>query len=177
MAKAPRLNTERLTLMPFSAEFLTQGYVAWLNEPEVVRFSEQRHRSHTVESCRRFAEAFAGGPNHLWAIIEKEQGFGHIGNINTNVDAPNRTADIAILIGDKRAWSQGLGGEAWNAVVNYLLGPAGMRKVTAGAIAENKAMVAIMRASGMAEEGRRRNQMLLGDRPVDVIITGRLADV
>ena len=72
---------------------------------------------------------------------------------------------------------QGLGGEAWNAVVDYLLGPAGMRKVTAGAIAENEAMVAIMRASGMAEEGRRRNQMLLGDRPVDVIVTGRLADV
>ena len=177
MAKAPRLNTERLTLMPFSAEFLTQGYVAWLNDSEVVRFSEQRHRSHTLESCRRFVEGFADGPNHLWAIIEKEQGFGHIGNIKTDVDAPNRTADIAILIGDTRAWSQGLGGEAWNAVVDYLLGPACMRKVTAGAIAENEAMVAIMRASGMAEEGRRRNQMLLGDRPVDVIITARLADV
>ena len=177
MAKAPQLDTNRLTLMPFSADFLTQRYVAWLNDPAVVCYSEQRHRSHTVESCRRFVEAFVGGPNHLWAIIEKEQGFGHIGNINTNVDAPNRTADIAILIGDKRAWGQGLGGEAWNAVVNYLLGPAGMRKVTAGAIAENKAMVAIMLASGMAEEGRQRNQMLLGDRPVDVIITGRLTDV
>ena len=84
MAKAPRLNTERLTLMPFSAEFLTQGYVAWLNDPEVVRYSEQRHRNHTLESCRQFVETFAGGPSHLWAIIEKKQGFGHIGNINTD---------------------------------------------------------------------------------------------
>jgi [ribosomal protein S5]-alanine N-acetyltransferase len=173
MAAAPTIKTRRLTLTAFADEHLTKRYVGWLNDPEVVRYSEQRHRRHTAESCREFIGSFATGPSHLWAIIEKERSLGHIGNINSVVDAPNRTADVAILIGEKQAWGDGLGAEAWMAVVDYLLGPGGMRKVTAGAMAENKAMLKIMNKAGMAEEGRRNGQFLLDGRAVDAILTAR----
>jgi len=175
MAKAPTLETRRLKLVGFADEHLTERYVGWLNDPEVVRYSEQRHRKHTLSSCREFVASFADGPSHLWAIVEKQQRLGHIGNINSAVDAPNRTADIAILIGDRKAWRQGLGAEAWTAAVDYLLGAGGMRKVTAGAMAENKAMLKIMENAGMAEEGRRRGQFVLDGRAVDAILTARFA--
>jgi len=175
MAKAPTLQTRRLMLVAFADEHLTKRYVGWLNDPEVVRYSEQRHRRHTVESCRQFVGSFASGPSHLWAIMEKAQGLGHIGNINSAVDAPNRTADVAILIGEKKAWGRGLGAEAWTAAVDYLLGPGGMRKVTAGAMAGNEAMLKIMAKAGMTEEGRRRGQFLLDGRAVDAILAGRFA--
>lgn len=175
MATAPTLETRRLTLVAFADEHRTKRYVGWLNDPEVVRYSEQRHRRHTLSSCREFVGSFVGGPSHLWAIIEKQRGLGHIGNINSAVDEPNRTADVAILIGEKKAWGQGLGAEAWTAVVDYLLGPGGMRKVTAGAMAENKAMLKIMEKAGMAEEGRRRGQFVLDGREVDAILTARFA--
>lgn len=176
MAQPPTLTTRRLTLVPFSDEHLTERYVGWLNDPEVVRYSEQRHRRHTIESCREWAAGFKDGPSHHWAIIETAHGLGHIGNINTDVDAPNRTADITILIGDKQAWGQGYGAEAWTAVVEYMFGPGGMRKVTADTMADNRAMVAIMRRSGMAEEGRRRRQFLFEGREVDAILTARFVD-
>ncbi len=176
MADAPILETRRLTLLPFSDQHLTERYVGWLNDPDVVRYSEQRHRIHDIESCRRFAATFADGLSHLWAIVEKEQGLGHIGNINTDVDAPNKSADIAILIGDKQAWGQGLGAEAWIAVVDYLLDPGGMRRVTAGCMAENKAMLAIMKKSGMTEEGRRPGQFILDGREVDAVLAVRFKD-
>lgn len=176
MAETPTLTTRRLALAPFTDEHLTEHYVDWLNDPEVVRYSEQRHRRHTIESCRQWAAGFDDGPSQLWAIMESAHGLGHIGNINTDVDEPNRTADIAILIGDKRSWGQGYGAEAWIAVVEYLLGPGGMRKVTAGTMADNRAMMAIMRRSGMAEEGRRRRQFLFEGREVDAILAARFAD-
>ncbi len=175
MAKAPTLETKRLTLTAFADAHLTERYVAWLNDPEVVRYSEQRHRRHTLDSCRDFVRSFADGPSHLWAIVAKDRALGHIGNINSAVDAPNRTADVAILIGDRKAWGRGLGAEAWGAVVDFLLGAGGMRKVTAGAMAANAAMVKIMRNAGMTEEGRRRGQFLLDGRPVDVVLTARFA--
>lgn len=175
MAKAPTLETKRLTLTAFADAHLTERYVAWLNDPEVVRYSEQRHRRHTLDSCRDFVRSFADGPSHLWAIVAKDRALGHIGNINSAVDAPNRTADVAILIGDRKAWGRGLGAEAWAAVVDFLLGAGGMRKVTAGAMAANAAMVKIMRNAGMTEEGRRRGQFLLDGRPVDVVLTARFA--
>lgn len=175
MATAPTLDTKRLTLVAFADEHLTEHYVGWLNDPEVVRYSEQRHRKHTVASCREFVGSFAAGPSHLWAIVAKDRGLGHIGNINSAVAPPNRTADVAILIGEKKAWGRGFGAEAWMAVVDYLLGPGGMRKVTAGTMAENEAMLKIMAKAGMTEEGRRLGQFLLDGRAVDVILTGRFA--
>jgi len=176
MAAAPTLTTKHLILVPFADQQLNERYVGWLNDPEVVRYSEQRHRRHTRESCRRFVSSFAGGPSHLWAIVAKDPDLGHIGNINTDVDAPNRTADVAILIGEKKAWGRGLGAEAWTAVLDFLLGPGRMRKVTAGAMAENKAMLGIMKKAGMAEEGRRRAQFILDGRPVDAVFVARFAD-
>jgi len=176
MATAPTLETKRLTLVPFADAHLTERYVGWLNDPEVVRYSEQRHRRHSGESCRAFVAAFADGPNHLWAIVAKDPALGHIGNINSDVDAANRTADVAIVIGEKKAWGRGLGAEAWMAVVDFLLGAGGMRKVTAGAMAENKAMLGILRKAGMAEEARRRAQFVLDGRPVDAVLVARFAD-
>lgn len=176
MATAPRLETKRLILAPFADEHLTPRYVGWLNDPVVVRYSEQRHLRHTLESCRRFVASFVGGPSHLWAIVAKDDALGHIGNVNSAVDEPNRTADVAIMIGEKKAWGRGLGAEAWLAVVEYLLGPGGMRKVTAGAMADNTAMLRIMAKAGMAEEGRRRGQFLLDGRAVDAVLCARFAD-
>ena len=176
MAEDATVETPPPTLSPVSEEYRTERHIGWLKDPDVVRYSEQRHRSHPLESCRQFTVSFADGPSHLWAIIENKQGLGHIGNINSDVDAPNRTADVAIVIGEKQAWGQGLGFEAWNAVLDYLLGPGAMRKVTAGTMAENKGMLAIFEKSGMTEEGRKLRQFQLQDREVDAILVARFAD-
>ena len=44
-----------------------------------------------------------------------------------------------------------------------------MRKVTAGTMAENKSMLAVMRDVGMIEEGRRLRQFLFEGREVDMV--------
>ena len=51
------IKTERLILEPFSEKYLTQEYVDWLNNPTVVRYSEQRHRKHTIASCIKYMES------------------------------------------------------------------------------------------------------------------------
>ena len=46
MAESTVIGTTRLQIIPFREEYLTERYVSWLNDPEVVRFSDQRHRQH-----------------------------------------------------------------------------------------------------------------------------------
>jgi [ribosomal protein S5]-alanine N-acetyltransferase len=169
MAQAPILDTPQLRIIPFSGEHLTPRYVGWLNDPEVVRYSEQRHRVHTLETCRRYFESFTGTPHYFWAVLVKDSPRGHIGNLNAHIDPENRLADVGILIGERTAWRMGYGLEAWRAVCAYLLGEAGMRKVTAGAMAANAAMLQIMRNSGMMEDGRRARHYLLNGGEVDVV--------
>lgn len=169
MAETMPLETTRLRIVPFSEVHLTPRYVAWLNDPEVVRYSEQRHRMHTFESCRDYWHSFAGTPHHFWAILVSAGSLGHIGNINAYVDEKNRLADAGILIGEKAAWGQGYGLEAWIAVCKHLLNEEGIRKVTAGTMAVNKGMWRIMEKSGMVPDGRRFRHYIFEGEETDII--------
>lgn len=155
MSQQPDLETARLVIRPFDAtQHLTDAYVGWLNDPAVVRYSEQRHRRHTVDTCRSFVDGFRDSPSLLWAI-ELKEGARHIGNIHADIDLNNRLADIAIMIGARDVWGQGFGLEAWTAVLSYLREREDIRKITAGCMASNTAMRTLMQRSGMTPDGIR----------------------
>lgn len=164
------IETKRLKIVPFDESHLTDRYVAWLNDPEVVQFSEQRHHHHTLVSCRHYWQSFVGSPNLYWAIVVNDSPPSHIGNINAYVDEKNSLAEVGIIIGEKAAWSNGYGLEAWKAVCNYLLHDVGIRKVTAGTMAGNKGMLRIMEKTGMVADGRRIRHYIFDAKEVDVIL-------
>lgn len=169
MAESPIIETKRLRIVPFSKEYLTPRYVGWLNDPAVMRFSEQRHKKHTLESCSQYWQSFSGSPHFFWAIIVTDRPLVHIGNMSANIDTANSVADVGILIGELTAWNKGYGLEAWQAICDYLLHSLHMRKVTAGTLAINQGMLSIMGKSGMNEDGRRIRQYIVEGVEVDVL--------
>jgi hypothetical protein len=58
--------------MEFSQNHLIEHYVGWLNDPEVVRYYEQRHHKHTLATCIESFEAQMSSLNYFLAneIIE-----------------------------------------------------------------------------------------------------------
>ncbi len=164
------LHTERLMLRTFTPEFLTNKYVGWLNDPEVVKYSEQRHKTHTISICREYYESFNNQPNLFLTILIKGN-LEHIGNITVLIDNNNLVADIAIVIGEKSVWGQGYGKEAFIGIMDYLLQNDVARKVTAGTMSINKPMLAIMKSSGMVDDGTRKGQLIVDGKEVDVVMT------
>ena len=169
MATSPDIRTPRLLITAFSERYLSPRYVGWLNNPDVTRFSEQRHRTHTMESCRAYLESFAHTPNYFWALLETGRDFLHIGNVNAYVDSANGTADAGILIGEMSAWGKGYAVEAFEAVIGYLIEERGIRKVTAGTLLANARMVKVMEKAGMIEDGIRKRQYLWNGTEADAI--------
>lgn len=169
MAHSPAIRTERLVITPFAERHLTARYVAWLNDRELMRYSEQRHKTHTLASCRSYWRSFADTPNYFWAMEETANGLGHIGNFNAYVDQINGLADLGILIGLPQARGKGYGREAWAGVCGFLFQEVGLRKITAGILALNTPMLMLARNVGMVEDGVRRRQYLCDDVEVDVI--------
>jgi RimJ/RimL family protein N-acetyltransferase len=169
MAVAPVLETARLILEPFSEQHLTERYVAWLNDREVVRYSEQRHRPHTLESCRAFMNSFRESASFFWAIVARDDRLGHFGNITAHVDLANSLAELGILIGERHAWGNGFGREAWVAVCGFLLNTAGVRKVSAGTLSANESMLRVMKAAGMVEDGRQLRHYVLDGVEADMV--------
>lgn len=160
--------TPRLILTPFSREHLTPRYVSWLNDPETTRYSEQRHRKHTLESCEAYWRSFEGTPHNFWAIVRTSGAGDHVGNLSAHLDPRHSVADLGILLA-KEVWGEGLGTEAWIAACDHLLRVRRVRKVTAGAIEPNEGMLGIMRKAGMTEDGRRIRQHVWEGREVDVV--------
>jgi len=169
MIETDHIVSDRLQVVPFGERHLTPSYVSWLNDADVVKFSEQRFHRHTLKSCREYWVSFAGTPNHFWAVELRHDGNTHIGNINAYVDPVHRVADVGIMIGDKSCWGQGYGSEAWTAVIRWLFNRAGMRKVTAGTLACNAGMLAVMEQAGMVEDGRRVRHLMVDGLEMDVV--------
>jgi [ribosomal protein S5]-alanine N-acetyltransferase len=169
MARSCLIETKRLLLVPFSEEHLSQRYVDWLNDPDVVRYSEQRFQRHTLESCRAYWKSYEDTPNYFWAILCRDLQMLHIGNINAYVELNNLVADMGILIGERQTWGQGYGEEAWVAVCKFLLEEMNLRKVSAGTMSVNLAMLRLMAKAGMVDDGRRLRHYLWEGQEVDII--------
>ncbi|MBU0593640.1 MAG: GNAT family N-acetyltransferase [Gammaproteobacteria bacterium] len=170
MARLPELETPRLCIIPFNEQLLTERYVDWLNDPEVVRYSEQRHRHHDLAGCTAYFRSFENSPHYFCAILHKGTPEEHIGNISIAMDCANRVADISIMIGEKQYWGQSLGAEAWKCVMEELFVHQNIRKITAGTMAINHGMLAVMKRCGMEEEGRRKRQFLCDEQEVDMVM-------
>lgn len=170
------IKTSRLIIEPFKESCLRKGIVEWLNDPEVVRYSDQRHRVHTIETSRAYLESFAESANGYWTISLREMPETMIGSLTAYVDLPNAVADVGILIGDKRYWRGGYGSEAVTGLIDWLFVRRGMRKVTAGTMEANTGMLGIMRRVGMHEEGRRKRYYILGSREVDMVLSAVFAE-
>lgn len=165
--RAP-LRGERVMVRPFTTADISASYVSWLKDPEVVRYSGQRFRVHTLDTCRAYLSSFEGSANHFLAICDRQTDV-MLGTLTVYRSLPHSTADIGIMVGARKAWGQGIGGEAFCLVIAALKASGVIRKITAGTLAANHGMVRIMEKAGMQHEATRRAQELLDGMPVDVV--------
>lgn len=158
----------RLRLAPFADKHLNEIYVSWLNNADVVRYSNQRFVHHSTQSCRKYLHSFEGTSNRFYAIEDFSSGK-LIGTLTMYINLHHETADIGILIGDVDHWGKGYGHEAFSLALEKLLKSEKIRKVTAGTMACNVGMIKVMVKSGMHLEAARKDQELLDGEPVDIL--------
>lgn len=169
------LNVGDLYISVFRDELLTERYVGWLNDAEVVRYSEQRHKNHTLQSCSDYL-ANMRSAGSLFLSIEVVLGKPcHIGNISVSIDIPNNSADLSILIGDKGMWGKGYASIAWSALMEYLLFEVGFRRVTAGTMEVNDSMIRLIKRSGMDIDCVRPRHFLWEQQEVAFVGASRFA--
>jgi RimJ/RimL family protein N-acetyltransferase len=158
----------RLRLVPFADKHLNETYVSWLNNTDVVRYSNQRFMQHSRESCRQYLDSFEGTSNRFYAIEDFSTGK-LIGSLTMYINLQHKTADVGILIGAIDHWGTGYGHEAFSLALDALLASVSLRKVTAGTMACNAGMIKVMMKCGMHLEATRKDQELLNGEPVDIL--------
>lgn len=171
----PLLRSERLMVRPFRPTDITPEYLGWLNDPVVTRFSNQRFRRHDRASAEAFLAGFAGQPSRFLSVRLLADNRA-IGTMTAHISPHHGTADMGILLGARDVWGRGYGLECWSLLMGWLIGEAGIRKVTAGTTSVNHGMIQIMERSGMQHEATRRAQELIEGAPVDILYYARFGD-
>lgn len=166
----PHIKTQRLELKVGQHPADLPAMVDWLNDEQLMRYSEQRHRAHTMQSQHDYINSFDYKNSFFWAIYCQSI---LVGSTTAYCDWPNQIADVGILIAP-HSIKMGFGTEAWRGVCDCLIRH-GIRKIEAGCMASNEGMIKIFGRTGMIIEGQRRAHFLLDGKPEAMIMAARFA--
>ena len=170
--------TSRLVLVPisyfsFPRPEQVETFVGWLNDPEVVKYSEQRHYEHSVDSQESYWTRIQDEPKRYWFIKNKNDGPSDvIGAISADYDEDNLTSNISIMIGDRNYWGKGFGKEAFGAVIENEKA-IGMEKVEAGMMVTNAPMIRTCLACGMQRDAIVLDHFKVGEERIGMILMGK----
>lgn len=156
-----KLETARLILRPFVKEDAQAMYRNWASDPEVTKFlSWPPYKS--VDTAHEilgiWTKQYSEKTFYQWAIELKEIGE-PIGSISVvNHDDRVDMVEIGFCIG-KPWWGQGIVTEAFQAVIDFLFGEVGVRRIEAGHDPNNPASGAVQRKCGLTYEGTLRRSI------------------
>ncbi len=171
----PLITGSSVRLRPLRPSDAGGGYLKWMNDSEVTRFLESRFRSYTRSDLEQYILSQRSDPSVSFLAIEENSSGRHIGNLKIGPLNPrHETAEIGILIGAKDFLGRGFATEAIELAVRYAFTNFTVRKLTAGCYAENRQSARIFLKNGFVREGVRRQQVMDGHIPSDVILMGLL---
>ena len=154
-----------IILKKFKKKYITKEYLKWLNNPKLMKYSEQRFHKHTLKSSIKYLKSFQGTENLFYAIFDYSKNL-HIGNINAYIDKKNKVADIGILIGVP---GKGYGFMAWEQMMEILFIKKNIRKITGGTMSINAPMIKIFKKNKMIFEYKKIKQFIMNGRYIDLV--------
>jgi ribosomal-protein-alanine N-acetyltransferase len=167
------LRSDKIFLSSLRPEDVTQAYVAWMNDPEIVQFTESRFTSHSTESIHEFVQACARDPDVILFGIFDCATESHIGNIKLGpINRRHLLGDIGIIVGRKEFWGKGIATEAISLLRDYAFSEIGLHKLTAGCYSTNLGSGKAFEKAGFALEGHRPKHSRVGNEWVDFLEFG-----
>lgn len=147
-------------------EIDVEKIVRWLNDKTLMKYSEQRHIKHTIVSQNRYIESMDKSDNlYLTAYVNGAL----IGTVSAEIDNNNAVANVGILIGSEHT-GKGHGCAVWRKFCEELAARMEIRKIEAGCMARNTAMIRIFEKNSMRLEGTRRYHFQTGKNQYDDMV-------
>lgn len=164
-----------IALCPLEARHAEGNYRAWFNDAEVCAGNSHHRFPYTAAQAREFIAGITGARNELvLAIVERASGL-HIGNVALQeIDPVNRSAEVAIVIGERSAWGKGYGKIACGLVIEHGFQTLNLERIGCGTFETNSGMIKVAESLGMREEGRRRKAVFKDGQYVDLVEFGIL---
>ena len=173
----PFLESSELYLRPLVPEDAGGPYMAWFNDEEVCRGNAHHKYPFTKQAALEYIEATQKYNKTLVLAIIGKKEQRHIGNIALQkIDPVFRSAEFAIVIGDRQSWGKGYSKQAGRLILDHAFFTLNMNRVYCGTFENNIPMQKLAAYLGMIEEGRRREAAFKDNRYLDVLEYGVLRE-
>lgn len=148
-------------------------YHRWLNDPEVSRHLAL-YTPLSMPDEESWYEATRADSSQTVFAIETEAGQ-HIGNVSLmDINWKDRSAELGIVIGDKRQWGKGYGQDAIRTVLGFAFGEINLNRVYLRVFAEHASAIKAYCKCGFVEEGRLREDIYAEGEYHDMLVMGIL---
>lgn len=130
-------------------------FVRWFSDPQVREFLMLNRPISLAEEERWFERLLGSTDNEVFAI-ETRDGT-HIGNTGLHdINQLHRSAELGIVIGEKKYWSQGYGSDAIRALLGFAFYSMNLHRVYLMVYEDNARAIHTYEKSGFQHEGRLR---------------------
>lgn len=171
-SEAVFLQGDRVELRPLGRSDISENYLAWLNDPEVLRYRAPKAFPTTLAQLEEWVTSIPGRGELVLSVRARDDGR-HVGNISlSHILWPHRSAELAIMIGAKDTWGKGYGTDAITLLTGHAFDSMGLHRLAANS--PNPAFNASMRKLGWNLEGVRREAFFVDGGFVDFEAWGLL---
>lgn len=169
--KNPFLKGDKIYLSPLTKEDISDEYISWLNDSEVCRDNSHATFPNTYARTLSYLESVEKSKNDIVFAVRWIKNDVHIGNISVqNINWINRSAEIAIIIGDKKYWNKGVGSEAYKLLIEYSFQTLNLNRLSSGQTITNKGMISVCEKNGMKKEGLQREALYKNGEYIDAVV-------
>lgn len=151
------------------------NYVRWFNDEEACKNNSHHVFPYSEEQAVKYIEYADNTKDSLILAVETIDNSEHIGNISLlNINLMHRTAELAIMIGEKAYWGKGYAKEAMKLMIDHGFRSLNLTRVGLGTFHTNISMQKLAESLGFVQEGRRRSAFFKDNANIDVIEYGML---
>lgn len=153
-----------------------EALFAQKNDPEVASQLGGFSKGYSRADLARWIEAHnAAKDEALYVIADAEDRcLGHVGLYK--IDHRIRSAEFAIMIGDKRSWGAGIGRACTSWALRYGFDELALHRIYLDVLETNERARKLYESLGFQVEGRHRHAQWKGGRWLDVVAMGLLED-
>lgn len=171
------LKTERLILASFSKgaiDYLLENnltnYSEWFGDQEINKYNSHGLFPQTKNELNDYFNRCENDKSLLSFMIINKETKKHIGMCSLQrIDWINRSAEFAIIIGEKDCWGKGYASESLQRLFEHGFMVLGLNRIWSATSILNKGMIRVFEKLGMKHEGTYRQGQFLFGKFEDVV--------
>lgn len=170
-----KLKTERFVMRSILREDVTEDFLGWLSDREVLLGLNMFQHKLSRPQAVRHVLGFDNRTRFFFIILTRDKDQA-IGFFTAECDPVHHNAETSVVIGDHSFWGQNVVLEARTALLDFLFEQVGVHKVLGRPHGRNFASIYNYKAQGFKCEGVLKEQMrsINDDERLDQLIFGML---